>query len=75
MRDVPEGGTRIVGVDAGSVASAARLREGDVITMAGTIQNPSAAEVRAAFDATETGQVLIVAITRSGAHLVEGLEK
>jgi hypothetical protein len=75
MRDVPGVGTAILGVEPGSAARSARLQEGDVITLIGDITAPTAAQIGDAFRSVETGEAILIAITRGGTHLVVGLAK
>ena len=75
MRDVRGVGATVVRVDPRSAASTARLHEGDVITLAGDITAPTAAQIDDAFASAETGEAIMLAITRGGTHLVVGLVK
>jgi hypothetical protein len=75
MRDVPGVGTTILRVDPRSAASLARLQEGDLITLAGNITAPSAAQIGNVFRSAEAGQAIMLAITRGRTHLVVGLVK
>jgi hypothetical protein len=73
--DVPGVGTTIVRVDPGSAASRARLQEGDLVTLAGSITTPTGAQLASAFRNARTGEALMLAITRGRTHLVVGLVK
>lgn len=75
MKDVPGVGTAVIGVDLRSAANVARLQEGDVITLAGYVAAPTAAQISSAFRSTEPGEAIMLAITRGNAHLVVGLVK
>jgi S1-C subfamily serine protease len=75
MRNVPGVGTTILRIDPGSVAAAARLQEGDIITLAGDITAPTAAQIGNAFRSARTGEAIMLAITRGRTHLVVGLVK
>jgi hypothetical protein len=75
MRNVPGVGTTVVRIDPRSAASAARLQEGDVITLVGHITAPTAAQIDDAFRSARTGEAIMLAITRGRTHLVVGLMK
>jgi PDZ domain-containing protein len=75
MRDVPGVGTTILRIDPRSAANAARLQEGDIITLAGDITAPTAAQIGDAFRSARTGEAIMLAITRGRTHLVVGLVK
>ena len=75
MRDVRGVGATVVRVDPHSAAHTARLQDGDVITLAGDITAPTAAQIDDAFASAETGEAIMLAITRGGTHLVVGLVK
>lgn len=75
MRDVPGVGTTILRVDPQSAASLARLQEGDLITLAGTITAPTAVQMGNVFRSARTGEAIMLAITRGRTHLVVGLVK
>jgi hypothetical protein len=75
MRDIPGVGTSVVRIEARSAASIARLQEGDVITLAGDITAPTAAQIDDAFRSVATGDAIMLAITRGRTHLVVGLVK
>ena len=75
MRNVPGVGTTILRIDPRSAATAARLQEGDIITLAGDITAPTAAQIGDAFRSARTGEAIMLAITRGSTHLVVGLVK
>jgi hypothetical protein len=75
MKSVPGVGTTVVRIDPRSAASAARLQEGDIITLAGQITAPTAAQISNAFRSARTGEAIMFAITRGRTHLVVGLVK
>jgi hypothetical protein len=75
MRDIPGVGTTVVQIDPHSAASLARLQEGDVITLAGDITTPTAAQIDDAFRSVRRGDAIMLAITRGRTHLVIGLVK
>jgi len=75
MKHVPGVGTTVVGIDPRSAASAARLQEGDIITLVGHITAPTAAQIGDAFRSARTGEAIMLAITRGRSHLVVGLVK
>jgi hypothetical protein len=75
MRDVPGVGATVVRIDPRSAGSAARLQEGDVITLAGDITAPTGAQIGDAFRTAGKGEAIMLAITRGRTHLVVGLVK
>jgi S1-C subfamily serine protease len=75
MRDVPGVGTTVLQVDPRSAASLARLQEGDLITLAGHVTSPTAAQLGNIFRSAQTGEAIMLAITRGRTHLVLGLVK
>jgi len=75
MRNIRGVGAAVVRIEPRSAASTARLQEGDVITLAGNITAPTAAQIDAAFRSARTGDAIMLAITRDSAHLVVGLVK
>ena len=75
MRDVPGVGTTVLRVDPRSAASLARLQEGDLITLAGNITAPTAAQLGNVFRSAGTGEAIMLAVTRGRTHLVVGLVK
>ena len=75
MRDVRGVGTTVVRIDPRSAASNARLQEGDVITLAGDVKAPTASQIANAFRSAQTGDAIMLAVTRGRTHLVVGLVK
>jgi S1-C subfamily serine protease len=75
LRAIARVGAEVVRVDAGSAAARAGLRAGDVITVAGDHQAPSAADVRRAFTSAPADRPLPVAVTRGDTHLLLVIEK
>jgi S1-C subfamily serine protease len=75
MRNVPGVGATVTRIEPRSAASTARLQEGDIITLAGDITAPTAAQVGAVFRSAQAGEAIMLAITRGRAHLVVGLVK
>ena len=75
LRSLPGVGSTVVGVERGSAADRARLREGDVITLAGEVSAPTPADISAAFASAGTGDAVLLASTRGGAHRVLALVK
>lgn len=60
-------GSEVTAVQPGSLAEAAGLRAGDVVTRIGSLTAPSPAQIRDALGAT-AGRPVLMAITRSGQH-------
>ncbi len=75
MRDIPGVGASVLRIDPRSAANAARLQEGDIITLAGETTAPTAAQIGNAFRSARTGEAIMLAITRGRTHLVVGLVK
>lgn len=75
MRPIARVGIEVTGVDRGSAADVAGVEPGDVMTAIGGIAAPTASQVRSAFAAARRGDLLIVALTRGGAHRVVPLER
>lgn len=67
-RRVPGVGAAITALQPRSVAETADLRVGDVITYFGTLSAPTPAQVRMLADAAPSGESLLVAVMRDGAH-------
>ena len=75
MKDVSGVGTTVLRIEPRSAGNAAHLQEGDIITLAGDITAPTAAQVSNAFRSARTGEAIMLAITRGRTHLVVGLVK
>lgn len=75
MKSVPGIGSTVVRIDPRSAARAARLQEGDIITLVGHITAPTAAQIGDAFRSARTGEAIMLALTRGRTHLVVGLVK
>lgn len=75
MRTRPGTGVEVVGVEEDSAAAHAGLRQGDLVTMIGEQQAPTAPQISRAFASAQAGRPLLVAVTRSGTHHVLALEK
>jgi hypothetical protein len=75
LRSVAGRGAEVLRVDPESAASRAGLQAGDVITIAGGVEAPTAAQVTRLFaESPDTAPVLIV-VARGDAHHVTVLEK
>jgi S1-C subfamily serine protease len=74
LRTRPRVGAEVTGVEDGSVASAAGLRPGDVITRFGEKTAPTAEDIRSLFAAAGTAPVL-AAIGRGDTHLLVAIER
>lgn len=68
-------GVEVLRVEPGGAAAQAGLREGDVITAAGTRHAPTAVQVRRAYAEGASGRPVALAVTRGTSHLVLVLEK
>jgi PDZ domain len=75
MRTVRGIGAEVVAVERASMAERAGLRAGDLITTAGAVHAPTAAQVTRAVAAAADGRAVLVAIDRGGAHDVTALVK
>jgi len=74
LRAAPAG-AEVVRVDRGSAADRAGLAVGDVITLIADVEAPSPAQVLRAFDLTDDGRRVLIAVTRGDAHFVAALER
>jgi PDZ domain-containing protein len=68
-------GSEVVDVDPGSVAASAGVIAGDVIHMASGLAAPTPAQIRTAFQASDPGRPLLIALTRGDTHRVVVLRK
>jgi PDZ domain len=75
MRRVASTGTEVTRVVHGSAAEAAGIAAGDLITAIGNIRTPTPAQISSAFEALDSKGLLIVAVTRNGAHRVLALQR
>jgi len=75
LSSLPGVGAAVVRVDVGSAAHAAGLREGDVITLAGSLRASTPADIRAAFESTRPGDGILLALTRGSTHRVLAVTK
>jgi S1-C subfamily serine protease len=75
MRRVARVGTEVTRVVPGSASEAAGIATGDLITAIGSITAPTPAQIASAFEATEGGKLLIVAVRRNGANRVMALQR
>jgi hypothetical protein len=75
MRTVRGVGTTVVGIDPRSAASVANLQQGDIITLVGHVAAPTAAQIGSAFRSADSGDAIMLAITRGRTHLVVTLVK
>ena len=75
MRRVARVGTEVTRVVRGSASEAAGIVAGDLITAIGNIRTPTPAQIASSFEAIDSGELLIVAISRNGAHRVVALQR
>jgi hypothetical protein len=75
LRTVPKIGASIARVDEGSPAARAGLEPGDVLTLVGDVQAPTAAQAARALAAMPPGRPVIVAFTRAGTHRLLTIER
>jgi hypothetical protein len=75
LRRISGVGAAVVKVESRTAADAAGLREGDVITRAADIASPEPGQIRKLFDMANSGEVILLAITRGDAHRVVGVAR
>jgi serine protease Do len=75
MRRVARVGSEVTRVVYGSASEAAGIVTGDVIIAIGSINAPTPAQIASTFEATESGKLVIVAVSRNGAHRVMALQR
>jgi hypothetical protein len=75
MRRVVRVGTEVTRVVHGSASEAAGIVTGDLITAIGNISAPTPAQIASAFEGTDSGKLVIVAVQRNGAHRVMALQR
>jgi hypothetical protein len=75
LRTIRRTGAEVVRVDPGSAAAAAGLQSGDVITLVGDVEQPTAPQVTRTLAATSRERPVIIAITRGSSHHVVVLER
>jgi hypothetical protein len=75
MRRVARMGTEVTRVVHGSASEAAGIAAGDLITAIGNINAPTPAQIASAFEATDGGDLLVVAVRRDGVHRVMALQR
>ena len=75
LRAMGPGGAEVTSVQAASAGFRAGFQVGDVITLIGDTQLPTADQVARAFSSAPDGTRLLVGITRGGAHQLLVLER
>jgi hypothetical protein len=75
LRTVPRVGVEIVSVDTGSAALWAGLRIGDLLTVVGDIERPTAPQASRVFATASLERPITIAVTRAGTHHVFALER
>ncbi len=75
LRTVGRAGAEVLRVDPESAAARAALRPGDLITAAGDVQAPTAAQLARLFGAAPDTAPLVVVVARGESHYVVALEK
>jgi hypothetical protein len=75
MRFVPGLGSEAVGVDSWTAAQTAGVMPGDIITAVDGVRVPTPVQVRSAFATAESGQPVLLAISRGGTSHVLALVK
>lgn len=75
LRSVPDVGAVITRVDSGSAAARAGFIPGDVLTVVGGVEAPTASKAMRAFAAASTARPIVIAFTRGEVHRVVALER
>ena len=75
LRRIPGVGSEVIGVQSPSLAQRSDIREGDIVTVAGTHTAPTPAEVTNTFGTLPQDAWLLLAITRGTEHRVVAIEK
>lgn len=75
LRTVPKVGAEVLQVLPRSAGAQAGIRVGDIITTAGDLQEPPAAQIPRLFAAASKGGSLVVALTRGQDHRVVAIRK
>ncbi len=75
LRTLPRVGAAVARVEPGSPAARAGLEVGDVLTLVGDVQAPSAAQITRALAAAPRGRPIVIGFTRAGSHRVLALER
>jgi S1-C subfamily serine protease len=75
MRRVAGQGTEVTRVVRGSASEAAGIAVGDLITAIGDIRAPTPAQIASAFEAIDSGDLVIVGVSRDGTHRVMALQR
>jgi hypothetical protein len=75
LRTIAQVGAEVLRVDPGSAASRAAMQAGDIITTAGNIDAPTAAQLARLFAATPDTTPVVIIVARGARHSVVALEK
>jgi hypothetical protein len=75
MRRVAGQGAEVTRVVRGSASEAAGIAVGDLITAVGDIRAPTPAQIASAFEAIDSGDLVIVGVSRDGTHRVMALQR
>jgi hypothetical protein len=75
MRRVARVGTEVTRVVRGSASETAGIAAGDLVTAIGSMRAPTPAQISSAFEALESGELLLVAVDRGGTHRVLALQR
>ena len=75
LRTIRLAGAEIVRVEPGSAAASAGLRAGDIVTLVGDVERPTAPQVTRELRTASGERPILLAITRGGSHHVMALEK
>ena len=75
LRNRPQRGSEVTGVEPGAAGDRAGVMSGDVITLVGGVRTPTPAQVRRAFSSLGQGQGVLLGIIRGSSHLVIALQR
>jgi S1-C subfamily serine protease len=75
LRTLPGVGVEVLRIDADSAALDAGLQTGDVLTVLGDLEAPTAAQASRAFAAATTERPIVIGFTRAGTHRVLALTR
>lgn len=75
LRTIPKVGAAVVRVESGSAADHSGLRIGDVITIVGDIEAPTATQASRAFATASRDRPIMIGVTRADTHHVFAFER
>ena len=75
LRNRPQRGAEVTGVETAAAGDRAGVMAGDVITLIGDVRTPTPAQVTRSFSSLGEGQGVLLGLTRGGSHLVIALHR